>query len=73
MFTEEQITAAAKAMQARASNFNMPVSLYVESEAAHLLLQKDPDFEPWDSAEDLALESWKLLARAALEAIASSA
>jgi hypothetical protein len=72
-FTDEKITAVARAMQTEALNFFNPVEHYVGSEAGIRRRKEDPDFDPYDSVElmeELSLESWKILARAALNAAA---
>ena len=67
MDDDKAVDAAARALRDAANTFRSPVYLYVEPEA-RLRAEKD-GFDPYDEkfdAVDWELESWKILARAAL-------
>lgn len=66
--TEELVLRIALALREEARGFHNPVDLYVEPEAAARKARVDPSFDEWNSDEN-RLESWKILARAALKAL----
>ena len=66
--TDDDVTKAAIALRAEAEKFDRPVEAYVEGEALWRWEKANPSKEE-PSDIDFELESWKILARAALEAV----
>jgi hypothetical protein len=66
--TEEQITMVAMAIKEAAASFQSPVRFYVEREAIHRFERDNPDKDAYidKPGTDWELESWRILARAAL-------
>lgn len=70
-FDEQQIVAAAIRMMEEAGRFRDPVRFYVAGEAGRRWSEANPDkcmFTDVTPGFDWELESWKILARAALGA-----
>ena len=68
----QTVRAVAVALRGAAAKFNSPVFLYVEREAEIRYEAADPVNDAYDEANagrDWALESWEILARAAIEAM----
>lgn len=73
MATEDQITKVAVALRDEACKFRDPVYCYVEGEAARRYEAALPDGDAYfdKPGTDWDLESWKILARAAIAAMPS--
>jgi hypothetical protein len=59
----------ARALRDSARGFADPVDLYVEKEARRRAEAANPDADTYATAQDWGLESWMILARAAIEAM----
>ncbi len=64
--SEEKIEAVAIAIRNAAREFGSPVYAYVEPEARRRWETANPDKDSFEQPTDWELESWKILARAAL-------
>lgn len=70
MHDDAVVTTVAQALRKEASTFGRPVLLYVDDEARERWDKAHPDLDSWNDGPniDWELESWKILARAALRA-----
>lgn len=68
--SEDRVTAAAEALRKEAGAFRDPVHFYVDKEAIERWEAANPRASVYDTPDiDWELESWKILARAALDAV----
>ncbi|UXS24197.1 hypothetical protein [Agrobacterium tumefaciens] len=66
---ETMIDRVAKAIKAETDKFDMPVNLYIEPEAGARFERDNPGKDRFLDAELDELESYRLIARAAIEAV----
>lgn len=65
----DMIERVAKAINACTDKFDAPVQFYVEDEARQRWLKDHPDDSPDEAGIDWKVESYKIIARAAIEAM----
>lgn len=65
----EMIERVAAAIEAVTDKFDAPVRMYVEDEARYRWSQQNPDADASEAGIDFAKESWKIIARAAIQAM----